>query len=81
GGSGAIAAAATPGGVGWSSVHGGIRSRHSAAAAAAGDGSETWVQEGAGAQAVEGLPWILNTDQAWVGGARPPHEVLNHLLE
>ncbi|CAM9184678.1 unnamed protein product [Ectocarpus sp. 13 AM-2016] len=81
GGSGAIAAAAMPGGVGWSSVHGGIGSRHSTAAAAAGGGSETWVQEGAGAQALEGLPWILNTDQAWVGGARPPHEVLNHLLE
>lgn len=63
GGSGAIAAAATPGGVGWSSVHGGIGSRHSTAAAAAGGGSESWVQEGAGAQAVEGLPWILNTDQ------------------
>ncbi|CAB1110115.1 unnamed protein product [Ectocarpus sp. CCAP 1310/34] len=70
GGSGAIAAAATPGGVGWSSVHRGIGSRHSTTAAAAGGGSETWVQEVAGAQAVEGLPWILNTDQ-----------VLNHLLE
>ncbi|CAN0109668.1 unnamed protein product, partial [Ectocarpus fasciculatus] len=81
GGSGAIAAAATPGGVGWSSVHGGIGSRHSTAAGAAGAGRESWVQEGAGAQAAEGLPWVLNTDQAWAGGARPPHEVLDHLLE
>lgn len=70
GGSGAIAAAATPGGVGWSSVHGGIGSRHSTAAGTAG-GSESRVQEGAGAQAAEGLPWVLNTDQVRAEMLRP----------
>lgn len=71
GGSSAIAAAATPGGVGWSSIHGGIGSRHSTATATAGGGSESWVQEGAGAQAAEELPWILNTDQVRDEALRP----------
>ncbi|CAM9824680.1 unnamed protein product [Scytosiphon promiscuus] len=81
---------------GWDSNHGGIGSRHNypvlsaATAAAASSAAEAGVgaaEEGSQDHKEDtgqdrlALPWILNTDQTWVGAVRPPHEVLAHLLD
>eukprot|EP00752_Nemacystus_decipiens_P001571 g1532.t1 len=74
----AAAAAAARGGrggaAGWESNHGGIGSRHSVP-------TMLEVERGVANEDGEALPWVLNTDETWEGAARPPHDVLAHLLE
>ncbi|CAM9292423.1 unnamed protein product [Pylaiella littoralis] len=62
----------------WDSTHGGIGSRHNVGAMAVVT-EERSKEEGL--RTGEGPPWVLNTDQTWAGEARPPHDVLVHLLD
>eukprot|EP00903_Cladosiphon_okamuranus_P016533 g15252.t1 len=70
----AVAAAAAASAAGWESNHGGIGSRHSVP-------TMLEVESGVATEEGEPLPWVLNTDQTWEGAARPPQEVLAHLLD